>query len=343
MAAQEVDELIQRLFTQDHVDINGLSDETKMFEIAQALVAENVQVVVLTLHSFSGQLSIRAANALQNSFRENKSLRELQISERCDYLPIVLEGVALSKSIRTLALFDCNLCIQDIQALSNLEKLAFYNCRFENEAAFTLARALEPAGRLHSVRQLALDRCGLDKAKATEIAQGIRFNTSLDELELNWNPNIGGEGAAALANALSDNKTLTRLSLCGIRIGDEGAIALASWIKRSNKIEEIYLQVNSNLTNKGKSALLSALALNLSLVLLDIDCTTDDQQHIDNNRVINLFRRRYLNRDRTTTIAPDIYPHVFARVSSKPSALFFFLQERRGMFIPHLPDPSGLW
>jgi hypothetical protein len=65
------------------------------------------------------------------------------------------------------------------------------------------------------------------------------------------------------------------------------------------------------------------------------------QQQIDHHQNINRFRQKSLEQDQST-ISVAMYPLIFAGVSDKPSALFLFLQENREMFIPYLPDPSGL-
>ena len=55
---------------------------------------------------------------------------------------------------------------------------------------------------------------------ATAIAKALETNTTLSELNLDYN-NIGDEGATAIAKALETNTTLSELNLGGNNIGDE--------------------------------------------------------------------------------------------------------------------------
>jgi hypothetical protein len=103
----------------------------------------------------------------------------------------------------------------------------------------------------------------------------------------------------------------------------------------------VHLLENYAVEEEGMQALLNASLRNTSLAVLEID-DFDDDGLFDPDRLlmtpsleINRFRKTYLELDRAT-ISPYLYPRIFARVSTKPSVLFLFLQESRGMFIPHL-------
>jgi hypothetical protein len=77
---------------------------------------------------------------------------------------------------------------------------------FGRGAFAALMAALLPNGRLHGLQKMRLDR--IDSAMVAEIAQMLRSNTSIKELDTYFNP-IGDEGAILLADALLDNKTET--------------------------------------------------------------------------------------------------------------------------------------
>jgi len=77
-----------------------------------------------------------------------------------------------------------------------------------------------------------------DKPPAKDIVEGmvheaiamLRKNTVLRSMKLGRNE-LGSEGAAVLADALTKNTTLTVLTLGGNEIGSEGAASLAEGLK----------------------------------------------------------------------------------------------------------------
>jgi hypothetical protein len=338
------DEVIQELFTEKYVTIYDLDDEVKMLLVAEALKADNVLVKYLFLDSVNGNLSLRAALALQDAFRVNATMEELELNLDQDHLSILFEGVAASQSIRSLGVYNpgVSISVQDIAAFANLDMLELMYCAFGVGAFTAFMAALMPNGRLHGLQNLKLCECNIDSTQFEEIAQMLRCNTSLKELNFGDNGEIPiGDEGCSLANALLDNKTLTKLYLNGRGIGDIGAIALAGLLNKNATIEDLHLQNNPAVTDKGKQALLKASLWNTSLEVLQIDGLGDaDQQRMSRTLEINLFRKMYLEQDRAT-VSPYLYPHIFAAVSEKPSALFLFLQESREMFIPHLRDPSS--
>jgi hypothetical protein len=195
-------------------------------------------------------------------------------------------------------------------------------------------------GRLHGLQRLKLDQCPLISTHVEDIAQMLRCNTSIEELNLENTP-IGDEGAIVLVDALLDNKNnaLTRLYLFASGIGDVGAIALAGLLKKSTTIKAVNFRENPAITDEGKQALLNASLWNTSLEVLQIKNRLDaaDQQRMSLSLAINRFRKIYLEQDHST-ISPYLYPRILAHVSIKPSVVFLFLQENSMMFIPHLPE-----
>jgi hypothetical protein len=176
----------------------------------------------------------------------------------------------------------------------------------------------------------------------------LEMNDTLEELEIdqesledynflvgdNNDYQVDDDGAVAIANALANNRSITTLRLTECIIEEEGAVALADLLKHTNAIKMLDLQGN-RFSYKGHQALVDALSVNLSVThLRGIHVPSLHQK-------INRFRQKYLEQDHST-ISVAMYPRIFAGVSVKPSALFLLLQENREMFIPYLPDPSGL-
>jgi hypothetical protein len=95
----------QPLFIAENVRIEDLSDEAKMLRLAEALKAENVLVRRLELNAENGQLSLRAALALHDVFRDSTTLEVLEPTGDNGHLSIIFEGMAASQSIRTLEVY----------------------------------------------------------------------------------------------------------------------------------------------------------------------------------------------------------------------------------------------
>ena len=109
---------------------------------------------------------------------------------------------------------------------------------------------------------------------AKTIAGGLKENknTKLTELNLNAN-NIDPVGAAAIAEALKNNTTLTttltELNLNGNNIGPDGAAAIAEALKEHKKLKYLYLNGN-NIGNDGAAAIGEALKKNETLIIIEM-------------------------------------------------------------------------
>jgi hypothetical protein len=296
--------------------------------------------------------SLWAAQELGDAFRTNTTLAQLVIItyEPWPILTTLLEGVAVSTSISKLALwnhFDAAALIECLHTSTSIETLAIEFSDTENhEGGTSLINAFSD-GSLPRIKRLELGNCTMDVP--AQVAKMVEVNDTLQVLDLNSHDNahltyVGDDGAKMIAKALLKNKTITTVKLVGCGIGREGAVAVADWIKRSNTIREIDIGGNPDISDTGKQALVDALSINLSVTDLytrHIQLAPSLRKQFKRSRAINRFRKKYLEQDHST-ISAALYPYVFASVSEKPSALFLFLQEQSSMFIPHLPDPSGL-
>jgi hypothetical protein len=111
----------------------------------------------------------------------------------------------------------------------------------------------------------------LGEVGAAAIADALRVNTTLTELNLRGN-DVGEEGAKALADALKVNTTLTELDISCDYMGDEGAKALADALKINKTVTKLILFAY-NITEEGEKALLEALRVNETLTSLSFSCT----------------------------------------------------------------------
>jgi Ran GTPase-activating protein (RanGAP) involved in mRNA processing and transport len=91
---------------------------------------------------------------------------------------------------------------------------------------------------------------------AAALADALKVNTSLTSIRLGYNK-IGTEGAAVLADALKLNTSVTTMSLWNNNIDDEGAAALADVLKVNTSVTEIDL--NSNRIDKSNHDSIRAL------------------------------------------------------------------------------------
>ena len=103
---------------------------------------------------------------------------------------------------------------------------------------------------------------------AAALADALTENKRLTELNLSYN-NIGHPGAAALADALTMNKSLTKLNLSFNNIGDPGAAGLAGALTENKRLTELNLSHNK-IAAHGAAALADALTKNKSLTWLDL-------------------------------------------------------------------------
>ena len=85
------------------------------------------------------------------------------------------------------------------------------------------------------------------------------MNATVKELIL-YGCGIGDDGAAALAEALCSNTSLTTLDLSRCGIGDAGAAALAEALRSNTSLTVLYLEANRGIDEQGKQLLRGAVA-----------------------------------------------------------------------------------
>jgi Ran GTPase-activating protein (RanGAP) involved in mRNA processing and transport len=192
-----------------------------------------------------------------------------------------------------------------------------------------------------------LNDCQVDRSGAEMLAKMIKTTPVLQKLlvlDLCCNP-IKDEGVQALAASLlvsshNDTTVLQQLHLVDCGITNIGAVALGDMLQSTSCccLQILALSENFKVTNLGKEALLRGLSVNTSLVELQMYLEQSFREQVDHQLNLNRFLQQYMLLLSTEEYRLPLarLPHVFARVASKPSALFLLLQETRYLVIPHL-------
>jgi Ran GTPase-activating protein (RanGAP) involved in mRNA processing and transport len=114
------------------------------------------------------------------------------------------------------------------------------------------------------LRELHLTRCGISPRGVAAIAVALTTNRTLRELHIG-NNRAGDAGAEAMARSLQQNRTLAVLGLASNGVGNAGAVALADAISSHNR-SLVKLELQSNeIGAKGTARLAQALCENTTL------------------------------------------------------------------------------
>jgi len=111
---------------------------------------------------------------------------------------------------------------------------------------------------------------GLDCDGASHLAQALKTNTALKDINLGFNRKMG-KGAAEIACALKENTSLEKVYLCSCDIDDEtvNKIALALQENKKTALKTIDLSGNK-ITNAGAERLVQALKENSTIEEIDL-------------------------------------------------------------------------
>ena len=116
----------------------------------------------------------------------------------------------------------------------------------------------------------SLQNCHISSEGAVELAAGLRKNTTLQALNLSFNP-IGANvvGVTAVAESLMENKALTKLCLVDCCINSEGAMKLAAALCNNSTLKILYMN-NNPIDVNGASSMSDMLKHNKSLEVLHL-------------------------------------------------------------------------
>ncbi|KAJ3888987.1 hypothetical protein GG344DRAFT_67487 [Lentinula edodes] len=162
--------------------------------------------------------------------------------------------------------------VRALDALPRIGSLRVLDLR-GNELRNHITYLAQVLKRNRTLKSLNLQDNKLDPKALVVIAEALKYNAALEELDLGSafsshpssappqaQPNLGLEGLHALRLALALNTTLTRLSLSATHLGDAGAIALAEWMGEYRGLRWLDLTRNSAAEVSSKSLGLSGVS-----------------------------------------------------------------------------------
>ena len=128
----------------------------------------------------------------------------------------------------------------------------------------TITEAIKKAAAViveqFSATEIDLTYKDLTDHDAAVVAEILKSNTSVTEVKLISNEKIGDEGATALAEALTVNKTVKELFLNACGVGDHGAAAFARALRSNTSLTKISLFSGMRISERAKQLLSDAVA-----------------------------------------------------------------------------------
>jgi len=164
--------------------------------------------------------------------------------------------------------------VQSLRENEGFISLSLSACRLGPVGAQLLGCLLPGATTLLS---LDLPENGLDEEAARYLSEALAVNTSLTSLDLRDN-HLGAQGATSFAKVLRTNRTLRMLDLASNYLtnggGDmSGVIELAEALKQNSSLVSLNVRENDLSHDEGAKCLTEALAINQSLISLDLEST----------------------------------------------------------------------
>ena len=198
-------------------------------------------------------------------FEDCKALSELLASSKCINVLVIRVLEELDEFI--LSSDSIQLIVDGLSHNTSLEELYMSDANFSSENVFKLASVLRVNTRL---KELDIGWCKIKSSDSVHLAKALEENTTtqLQTLWLGSNP-IRSEGAAAFADMLATNKSLTKLDMWRCSIQGEGAVCLAKALEKNSTVREFDISKNS-IGSEGAVAFTSMLKKNQSLKKLGL-------------------------------------------------------------------------
>ncbi|KAF8885399.1 hypothetical protein CPB84DRAFT_1816838 [Gymnopilus junonius] len=171
--------------------------------------------------------------------------------------------------------------LDKVRALDNLPRLgALRTLDLKgNDLRTGVSYLAQVLKRNRTLKVLNLSENKLDVQCLVTIAEALKYNSSLETLDLNKNPCSGPglEGIQSLRTAFTLNTALKRLFLSSTSMTSAGAIALAEFLPESTSLLHLDLTLN-DIDIAGVMALSSGLKANHVMRCLDLNIPPGDEE-----------------------------------------------------------------
>ena len=182
-------------------------------------------------------------------------------------------------TIRKLDLCATDIGFEDCKALSELlassKSIQVLDIGSNELSPDSIQLIVDGLSHNTSLEKLKIHNTSLSSENLLHLSSVLRVNSSLKKLDTRdynnrffHNP-IGSEGAAAFADMLATNKSLTKLVISGCRIQGEGAVCLAKAMEKNSTVRE--LCICSSIGSEGIVAFACMLNKNQCLKRLELN------------------------------------------------------------------------
>jgi hypothetical protein len=339
-AQATLESIIDQLYTNDVVQVKHSSRDLILLGVTQALKCPSRPVIARKLVLRSG-ISLTAIGWLQQALLEsdnNNNIGELEVCSLQDTTSLskvmeLCQACHITKltlnSFLSRARGRHNMVSETIRSGLLLMEELTDNVEQEVDAAGTVGYAVLG---FYDV----FDQLDDETAPSNEVATAAANVSCLEYLELRNYP-IGVNGTQIFADFPVCTAGLQTLKLLDCGLQSDCANYLAKIIRYSPKLQTFDLSHNRHFRSKLtremtiKTIVRNGLQDNLSLLQLYLDGVDKDinrkplDRHLDINRLLLAYVE---NRERMLYgIHPAIWCDLLGRVSVKPAALYFFLQQ----------------
>jgi Ran GTPase-activating protein (RanGAP) involved in mRNA processing and transport len=210
------------------LDLSNIGlDDIESTNVLRELLRRNKTISSLCLRGNAFGRDVAAARSIFESLRCNTALQQLDLSH-CELDDQGISNLANALAVRDTSILELNIqwnritsvgvraLVEDnVEAVKTLTKLCLASNPFGrgSEVAIILADALE-RNTMPNVKELDLDRCGIDDDGFVALVSSLEQNTALQKLELREN-SFGKLGFVALAESLPNIKGLQEIHFSG--------------------------------------------------------------------------------------------------------------------------------
>lgn len=125
--------------------------------------------------------------------------------------------------------------LQDFATDDSLESLCFFGHELNQHDVIAIVNSVRCCRR---TMHLCIRACLLDDSLLTILAEGLRGNATLKNLDLAGN-NFSGTGVARLVEAMRSSHAIEHFNIRGNKIGDDGAASIAVLLEQSTSLQDL--------------------------------------------------------------------------------------------------------